>query len=389
MEKYSLKSKVTINGCEYLIQTVNDTAMAAIVVSLFADGEVLESSRYPYMGITSEKEILQMVKRIHDDKKYELDSLFANYDEALKSGNTKLMYHLGVAFYNKRIFDEAYHLFTCITEMKAEDHQALCHLGLTCMELDQISDACKHLGMAVQLRPGFADFRNHYGEALLKADDFKGAVEQFQEAINLNIYYADAYYNMGLAYIVNALRREDYDMYNNMVKKATDIFERAVLIDPEYKSAEFDQGMRMLQKGDYKLALDIFENVKRERRLASRKIVPGASSRFLLYTDWSDEASLNNRIKFLREEINRNPSYADFQLELGLCHLQKALFDWEEALDNFEKALEINPKLNKGQKSLELAQDFHGQLKGRIDSIVREEFPDKKSAWKNHEKSKA
>ncbi len=63
---------------------------------------------------------------------------------------------------------------------------------------------------AVADNPSNAIYRYNYGSLLLQAERFDEAIEQLQEAVNLDEAYVDAYYNLGAAYInkANAVQQE-------------------------------------------------------------------------------------------------------------------------------------------------------------------------------------
>lgn len=63
---------------------------------------------------------------------------------------------------------------------------------------------------AVADNPSNAIYRYNYGSLLLQAERFDEAIEQLQEAVNLDEAYVDAYYNLGAAFInkANAVQQE-------------------------------------------------------------------------------------------------------------------------------------------------------------------------------------
>ena len=59
--------------------------------------------------------------------------------------------------------------------------------------------AIKDYDKALELNPDYANAYYNRGVAKGKLGDYKGAIEDFDKAIALNPNYADAYYNRGLA----------------------------------------------------------------------------------------------------------------------------------------------------------------------------------------------
>jgi tetratricopeptide (TPR) repeat protein len=370
MESYRLKSKVSVNEREFLVQTVNDVSQGSVVSSLFVNGEILEVSRFPHESDLTEEAMLSLVKRTHDLKKTELEQLLSMHEKTKKLGDSEMMLNLGIAFYYKRILDEARELFDLILELKPDNHEAANYLGLTCMEQGDYEAAVKAFSLTVEMCPSYADYHNNYGEALLEAGFCQRAVEELEAALKLNIYYADAYFNLALAYIVNTLKREDFDMYANLREKSNDLFNRAALISPEYKTIEFDEAREVFNRNDLPRAMNLFRAVRAQKKELSRQKFSGFYLRFLLQSDWVTERTLDERIRLLMDEIDKNPSYVDLHHQLALCYLQRAQLSWHKGIGQFEETIQMNPRLNKAQKGLDIASDFAETMKKVIADIV-------------------
>ncbi|MEZ5359401.1 MAG: tetratricopeptide repeat protein [Candidatus Zixiibacteriota bacterium] len=368
-----LKSKVSIDDREFLVQTVNDTDEHAVISSLFVDGQVLEVSRFPHPITMTEDEIASVVRLTHDDKKSELEKLLESHKQVLKSGDTDLMFSIGTGLYYKKLFGEARSLFESVIACKPDHHQAGNYLGLSHFAQGNYDDAAKILGRAVELRPTFADYRNNYGEALLEAGFCRRAVEEFQEALNLNIYYADAYFNLGIAYIVNAMTREDYKMYAEHAGRALEMMERAILISPEFKTSRFDEARRLYEQNDLESAVILFKAVRNSKRARNRQEFANYHVRYLLFSELANKRAVTERIRFLKDEIEKNPNYADLHYELGLCHMQEAHFNWQNGMSHFEKAVELNPRLVKAETGMRRAREFSDTIKEAILDIAKSE----------------
>jgi len=371
MESYRLKSKVSINKKEFLVQTVNDVSQHSVVSSLFVDGEVLEVFRRPHETEVTNDEMLAMVKDTHEERKSELEQLLATYEQVIGSGDAELMFHLGTAFYYKRMYDESGSLFGAVLEQNPEYHKAASFLGMSRLEQGAFDEAIKAMAIAVELRPTFADYHNSYGEALLEGGHCKRAVEEFESAIHLNIYYADAYFNLGLAHIVNAIKREDYDMYSNLLDKTRDLFNRAALISPEFKAPPYKDAIKALESNDLNLAMNLFKTVRGYKKESYRQEFSGFYLRFLLHSSLGNNKSVAERIDFLEKEIEKNPNYVDLHHELGLCYLQQAQISWAMATEKFKEAIQINPQLKKSHMALDKTGDFAESIKAVVTDIAR------------------
>ncbi|MDD4052824.1 MAG: tetratricopeptide repeat protein [candidate division Zixibacteria bacterium] len=373
MENFRLKSTVAVNDKEFMVQTVNDSGKMAIVSSVFVDGEVLEVSRRPHNGRASEEEVLALVKSAHDEKKGELEQLLAAHDKALRGRDVDMMYHLGVAFHYKRLLEEAGSLLSSVLELKRDHHQAANILGMTRLFQGRHDEAVKALARAVELRPGYADYHNNYGEALLEAGFCRRAVEEFETARKLNIYYADAHFNLAIAYIANAIKREDFELYANLLDKTVDFLNRATAVAGDLKTAQFAEACAVLKQGDLQRALNLFKAVREQRREILRQEFSGLYLRFLLYLEGGGEKSLLDRISYLQEELKKNPTYVDLHHELALCYLHQATVCWRQGIEQLRETTAINPQLKKAENGLKLAEKFSSDLKTVVSDITRDD----------------
>ncbi len=371
MEDFKLKSKVAIDEREFLVQTTNDDNQKAVISSLFVDGKILEVSQYPHPDVITTEEVQKLIKLTHEEKKTELEHLFATYNKVITSSDPDLMFNVGTAFYCKKLFDEAAVLFESVISVKPDYHPAGNYLGLTMMALRRYEEAAKVLGRAVELRPKFADYHNNYGEALLECGFCRRAVEEFEAALRLNIYYGEAYLNYGIAYVANAISREDFEMYSNLVEKTKEIFDKAVMISSEYKTSRYEEAIGFLENGDTVQALSLFKAVRDIARDKKRQEFSSYYLKFLLLSDISSEKAVTDRINQLIERIENNPNYSDLNHELGLCYLHQAQINWKKGIDRFSNALELNPKLRKSENGKELAIGFSEEMKKVLIEIAR------------------
>lgn len=370
MESYCLNSRIVESDKEFLIQTANDIKEGIIRTSLFVNGELLDASILPHSEELSEDEVLGQVKTAHGEKKSELEYLLKSYKSILKEGRVEGMYHLGTALFHKRMYGEAQQLFRSAIKLRHDYHEAYFFLSRTEMALNHFDEAIEAGRKAVDLRPDYADYRNNLGEAYLDGGSCKKAVIEFEEAIRKNVYYADAYYNLATAYILNAVKREDFGMYTELTTKCMDLFKKAVLIYPEYQNSVFNEATSALSSGDLKRAFSLFVRVREDKKEKQRQEKAAHFHRSLIYTEWLSENTVSERIAFLEKEINKNPDYVDLYHQLAVCCLYRAKFGWQKGIHHFKKALSINPNLKKAQKALDLSEEYFLKLSDAISDLA-------------------
>ena len=372
METYRLKSKLVENGKEFVIQTNNDANLEAILSAVYVDGQVTESVKYPHPQEIKAEEVLSLVKLTHQEQKQEIETLLEAYRKALAGGSAELMFHLGTAFFYKRLYNEARELFQAAVTLNRDHHQAFNYLGMTQLATDMVAEAIESCSVAVQKRPAYADYRNSLGEALLVGNSCRRAVRELEEAVRINTYYADAYLNLGLALVLDALNTEGSEASAALPAKAADCFKKASLIYPDYDADLLEQGMSALQRSDLKQAWRAFLEVREAKKEKHRREFAAFYMKFLMHADWMSEEVIGDRIRFLQAEIDKNPTYVDLYSELARCFLEHARLSWQKGLQQYEKTLQINPSLAKTQRCLDKTEKEYENIASVLNDIAEE-----------------
>ncbi len=349
METYHLKSKLVENDKEFVIQTNNDANLGAILSTVYVDGQVTEKVKCPHPQGINPEELLSLVKLTHQDQKREIETLLDAYRKASAGTNGDMMYHLGVAFFYKRLYEEARQLFQAAVALNRDHHQAFNYLGMTQSALNMVVEAIESCSIAVEKRPAYADYRNNLGEALLANSSCRRAIRELEEAIRINLYYADAYFNLGLAYVLDALNTEGTAPRADLPAKAADCFKKASVIYPDYEAGLMDQATTALHQSDLKRAFSGFLKVREAKKERHRREFATFYMKFVTYPDWASEEVIGDRIRFLQAEIEKNPTYVDLYTELARCYLEYAKLSWQEGLRQYKKTLQINPSLSRAQ----------------------------------------
>ncbi len=370
MESYKLDSKVIEEDKEYLIQTISDLKEGVIKTSLFLNGELLDSNVLPHDDKIGKSDLLNLVKTTHGDRKLELEYLLKSFKDVISGGEPEMMYHLGTALLYRRMYSQAKQLFQAAVKQKPDYHEAYFLLAQSELASGRIDAAVKAGIKAVELQSQFADYRNLLGEIYLEAGSCKRAVIELEEAIKRNIYYADAYFNLAIAYILNAINREDFEMYPDLASRTTETLKKAILTNPNYKTSAYDEAIASLASGQLKRACTLLKAVREEKKEIFRQQKSANSNRFLMYGEGISYNSIIERIDRLEKEIDKNPGYVDLYNELAICYLHQARSSWQRGIDRFKKALEINPQLSQIRRSLDLTEEYLLKLNDTIHDIT-------------------
>lgn len=164
------------------------------------------------------------------------------------------------------------------------------------------------------------------GMEKMEADDAKGAVAHFDEAIAAHPNFAAAYYEKGAAH----LKANDPD-------KALEAFIKAVSIKPDYIEAKYSVGYTQFLKKNYEVASAVFVDVlKQKNDMPLAYMYLGISLIYMKNVDAAEE-SLKRAIA-----VKDNADVALAHRYLGGIYLQKKRN--AEAAAELQKYLDMVPK---------------------------------------------
>lgn len=246
METYRLSSKLVEDSREFIIQIANDAKVSTVMSTVLVDGDVTEMSKTPHPIEYTPGEVLSLVKSAHDDKKREVETMLHSYRAVLKAGDAQSLYQLGTAFFYKSFLSEARQLFNAAIGLDADFHQAYNYVSVTELAGGNLDAAVRAAKVAVDMRPGFADYHYNLGHVYLAMKSCRKAVTEFEEAIRVNLYYGDAYFSLGLALLKNALMQEETSLFASVLTRTIDNLKKAAIIDPDYDTEVLAEGIKAI-----------------------------------------------------------------------------------------------------------------------------------------------
>jgi tetratricopeptide (TPR) repeat protein len=357
MESYRLSSKLREKDREYLIQTTNDVEHGSVCTTVFVDGVRTDTYYQPHPDQMVDEQLLTLVKEAHGERRRELEAILQAYQEVSLQGDLQAMYRLATAFYYRRFYREAADLLVGAIRIDPSCHQAHYLRSLTFQALGQSVEAVNTAAEAVKYRPGYADYRNNLGEALLSAGAVVEAIAEFEAAVSFNMYYGESYFNLGLARLLEASHSSDPQYRRELGSRISDHFRKAALIHPELENhSSFREGLTLLASYDYSSALGAFKRVREARREAKRQEFIATNQRLMTPRDaWTTEA-LVEQIRTLQTQLGRHPGYLDLQVELARCYMEQARLQWERAIEECRRIMEAHPDASHVARTLEQAR---------------------------------
>lgn len=371
METYRLSSKLVENQKEFVIRTSNDVKVGAVLSTVYVNGRETETVRMHHPSEISAEEVLSIVKKRHDAKKREIETMLNTYRRVIEGGDPKAMFQLGTAFFYKSLLSEARDLFQGALHLDSGYHKARSYLGRTQLALGNTSAAITLARAAVNQQPKYADYRYYLAEALLQEGLCSEAVGEYEEAVHINMYYGDAHFGLGLSLLLNAINRDNSNLFSGILSRTADCIKKAAMIDAEYEGELHTQGLGALERSELSEAFGLLRKLYQEKQESRRAELSQYYMKYVYHQNELNEETLLNRIDFLKAEVAKHPDYVDLHLELSQCHARQAFVSWEKALNHGRRAFDINPampgideQLNSFERELENLKHLIDQTNG-------------------------
>lgn len=372
MQKFSLEAKISFRKRKYHLRTSNNVFENKVLSSLFEGGEVIWSREVSYNHGMEEEDVFELVRSIHEKEKAELESFMRISEKLVDSDNGEAHNKLGLALLKRKMYKEAIDEFMLAIDRDAKFPEAYSNLGMACVELGMYKEAIDVFAKAINLAPEYADLHNRLGNIHLRQKQCKKAIESFEKAIELNPYYGEAHYNLGLAYMVNALEKEEYQYATSLYERTMKELDTAVKINPSYESPEFQRGKQMLADGNIEEALKEFEfsvdSVPAEQEF---DLPLNFYLRFLYDEENLDEESILQYVKTLEKMLEKKPDYADLRNHLGVAYTILCRYINRKAVEQFQLALDTNPQYKNASRNLKLAENDSKGFHLLLNAILR------------------
>jgi Flp pilus assembly protein TadD len=189
---------------------------------------------------------------------------------------------------------------------------AHCNLGVVLLQKGKVDEAITEFQNALQIKPFVAEAHYTLAIALLQKGRVDEAIVHFQTALQIKPGFAEAHYNLG-----NVL------MQKGQMDEAVFHLQKALQINPDNAEAHVNLGNVLMQKGR------------------------------------GDEA-----ISHFQKALQISPDYAQAQNNLGNALMEKGQVD--EAIAHFRKALQINPGYAKAYINLHNALLQKGNMNHEV-----------------------
>ena len=191
--------------------------------------------------------------------------------------------------------------------------------GTHLLEQSDYEAAIVAFEMAIQLKPGVAQFHNDLGYVNFLATRYPQAIKAYLNAIKIQPNYPTAYMNLGMVYS----QLKDYE-------KAVSCFTTVTVLDPTYAGAYYNLGITYYQTGQItKSAIALEQAIRLNPHYAQAMTALGSV--------YIDEGCIDEAIAILSEALTNDPGSQAARRYIGNAYFKDG---------QYEKAIEPAPDPN-------------------------------------------
>jgi tetratricopeptide (TPR) repeat protein len=359
------KDLVSLGEREIQIHTGNDPNKNLVRSEVFEKGQFLFSNQNAYDYRNEDKTPIEedfvkaSTRKLHNETIDEIKILFYVHEKIKLLRKQMPHFRLGKVFYAKRFYQEAVENLARAVDLKPDFIAAYKYLGLSYILLQDFEHAVGVLAEAHKQQPTYPDLLNCLGVAYAQKMDFQGATQHVQKAIDIRPDYLEANFNLGIILFLSTLQ-DASDEENVIVPARVMRTFKSIKNHERYQNdlwqAKFADFFNIIESGNRKKIIE--ELLRIQVEIITTKDESMIMDYFFLKFMYGGRELTKHDLEFyehvIKTEVHSHEQYADFWNELGVIHLIQCRDFFLKAINEFEKALKINPAFDGALKNFDL-----------------------------------
>jgi len=355
---FELREEIDHGGKKYFLQTSLIPQKGVIQSSFFKNGVLFDTVQVAVDGKTTRDDLRRATKETHLENKQKFLLILGAGDRIRTSDDPKSHLRIAQALFKRHLHHEAIQEAQRSIERGNKDPLPNMLIGEAYYEMGNYVKALEATRAGIDITPEYPDVHNLLGKIYLKQQKCKDAIECFNRAIGLNLYYGEPYLNLACAFLLNTIVKEDYELSRDLDTAFTSNIERATQLDPYLVHDRIEEAKKLFGEKDYHGAFEALETARQQSVRGGIDDIILDLYMMLLY-DGEDiqEEGIEKFLDRVREIVDQNPTFADGYNSLGILYTAKCKIFMDMASKAFRKALEINANYQKAQKNLRLSEN--------------------------------
>ena len=174
-----------------------------------------------------------------------------------------------------------------------------------------------------------AQHRNVAGRQAYEKGQSAAAINQFQQAMNLNPRSADAYYNLGASYYALGKQQKN----QQWIEQAEQLYRQAITLDDQHIEAHRGLASLLIESGQEKYAFDLMNDWKNRYPNSPDPVIELAR----LYQEYGDNRRATD---LLADALRLDPTSVRALKAMG--HIREVQGQNQLALDNYLRVLQVD-----------------------------------------------
>jgi tetratricopeptide (TPR) repeat protein len=237
----------------------------------------------------------------------------------------------GVTLGQQKQFISAIEKLERATAIDPSNHEAFWNLAMVHMDMQKYELARDDLQRAIALAPEAAHYQVKLGEVLVKIEDWNGAKQALEKAIQVDSSLFKAYYSLGQIHEHLAIAEDGNDNWQAALRRYTE----AVQKGPRFVEAYNQLGGLYADLGYFDQAVQVLQ-------AAQQASLPGteesATTHHLLGTVYQEQGKVTDAIREFDAALEIVPGMPDALFSAGQAYYAQG--DREQAKIKFKKFVE-------------------------------------------------
>ncbi|RMH65402.1 MAG: tetratricopeptide repeat protein [Calditrichaeota bacterium] len=365
MADIGFNDDVNVGGRKFHVQTASHHSQGKASCEVFEQGRLINKSDVTFERRRHvdpdqfENRIRNVVESLHDETLQEIELMFSIAEKINNLKHAPSHVKMGMLFVKNNLLQDGIRHFEKAIKLNKNQIDAYNNLGLARIRLKEYDAAIRVFEEALRLNADYPDIHHNLGVAYyLEKQHFK-AIDHIQAALRMNPDYRLARYNLALVYLDSILG----DKKDTKLPPASIRAERALQQLKELKLKNVRQVLSKVQKAlkqkDVKTAVKIIDTMREKVFPDDMYNLIGVD--FYLRFMYGGKSLTNRTLEKFERDLSRaievKGDYADLWNSLGIVHLIQCRNLFIQALNEFNKALQINPRYEKALKNKKLVEN--------------------------------
>ncbi len=361
MDSAGLNETLSIGQRKFYFETDFVKEEGQMVSHVYEDGMLLTTREKHVPEMIPDEELNTQLKELHRETVRSFERLFYLQKKVWMKRHAPSYNKMGVVFLTRNLYEDAIRNFQEALAIDEKLIKARRNLAMAYIKSQRFDDALETLEIAIQKNARFPDLLNLKGMALLGKKNFIDSVQAFEQALQENENYGLAHLNLGLAYLTSLVEAPVHPQLlppEERKSKCVAHLNRAKAILSPSQKRELGYVLEQIENSQTHEALDNLLEIHKEVAFAVNSVLENEFYLNYMFGGRSkDEQAVERYIEAMKQEIAEHPRYPDLHNHLGVAYLIQCRNLFLRALDEFRRAIRLNPNYRQAQKNLKLAEN--------------------------------